>query len=200
MASPRAALGFRVHSGWAAAVLVAGTPGRPQILDRRRIDIADPGIEGSVQPYHHAERMPAAQAGEYLERCEHASAGRASQAIGRLVETARSGGHALAGGGLLLASGRPLPALESILASHALIHTADGEHFREAVRRGCEDAGLDVLRIREREVPAAAAAQFRTAQAELMRQVAEAGKAVGAPWRADEKLAALVAWLALSRR
>jgi hypothetical protein len=34
---------------------------------------------------------------------------------------------------LLLASGRPLPALPQILASQALIYTADGELFREAL-------------------------------------------------------------------
>jgi hypothetical protein len=200
MAVRRAALGLRVHSGWAAAVLVAGTPARPEILDRRRIDIADPDIEGSLQPYHHAEEMPVAEARKYLERCERASARRASEAIGRLVETARSGDHALAGAALLLASGRPLPALESILASHALIHTADGEHFREAIRRGCREAGLELLPIREREAPSAAAERFKTTEAEVTRQVTEAGKAVGAPWRADEKLAALAGWLALSRR
>jgi hypothetical protein len=195
----RAALGFRVHSGWAAAVAVAGTPARPEILERRRIDIADPAIRGSAQPYHAAEGMPVAEAKSYLDRCASASAERAGKAVADLAAAVRGRGRELAGGALLLASGRPLPALESVLASHALIHTADGEHFREAIQRGCEQEGVELLRFREREVPAAAAARFRTAEAELMRQVAAAGKALGAPWRADEKLAALVAWLTLSR-
>ena len=196
----RAAIGFRVHSGWAAAVAVAGTPARPEILERRRIDIADPALEGSVQPYHAAEDMPVAEARRYLDRCASASAKLAAKAVAALAAAVRSKDYELAGGALLLASGRPLPALESVLASHALIHTADGEHFREAILRGCEHAGVEILRWKEREVPAAAAARFRTAEADLMRQVSEAGKTVGAPWRADEKLAALVAWLALSRR
>jgi len=198
--SRRAALGFRVHSGWAAAVAVAGTPARPEILERRRIAIADPEIEGSLQPYHAAEEMAIGDARRYLETCASASARLSRKAVADLARDVRSKGCELTGGGLLLASGRPLPALESVLASHALIHTADGEHFREAILRACEHAGLDVLGMREREVPAAAAARFRTTEAEVMLQVAQAGKAVGAPWRADEKLAALVAWLALSRR
>jgi hypothetical protein len=194
----RAALGFRVHSGWAAAVAVAGTPARPEILERRRIEIADPGIRGAVQPYHAAEGMAISEAKRYLDQSESASARLARNAIAVLAADVRAKGCELMGAALLLASGRPLPALESVLASHALIHTADGEHFREAIVRGCEHAGLDVLRIREREVAASAAKRFRTTEAELMKRVGEAGKAVGAPWRADEKLAALVAWLALA--
>jgi hypothetical protein len=198
MTMPRAALGFRVHSGWAAAVVVAGTPAEPAILDRRRIEIADPVLEGSMQPYHAAEEMPVEDARLYLERCARASSRRATGAVSLLVEDTRAQGYALAGGALLLASGRPLPALASILASHALIHTADGEHFREAILRACKDARLEVLRIKERDLAPAAAQKFRTTEAELLREVAEAGRTLGAPWRADEKLAALVAWLALA--
>lgn len=179
---------------------VAGTPARPEILDRRRIEIADPGIKGSGQPYHAAEEMPLPKARRYLEHCERASARLAQRAVADLMEDVRAKGYALAGCALLLASGRPLPALESVLASHALIHTADGEHFRDALMRACGHADLDVLRIREREVAKVSAARFRITEAEVMRHVGEAGKAIGAPWRADEKLAALVAWLALVQR
>ena len=81
----RAALGFRVHSGWAAAVAVAGTPARPEILERRRIDIADPALRGSAQPYHAAEKMPVAEAKRYLDRCVSASAERAGMAVADLA-------------------------------------------------------------------------------------------------------------------
>ena len=151
-----------------------------------------------MQPYHAAEEMPVEDARLYLERCARASSRRASGAVSRLVEDTRAQGYDLAGGALLLASGRPLPALESVLASHALIHTADGEHFREAILRACKDSGFEVLRIKERDVAPSAAKRFRTTEAEVLRQVAEAGRGLGAPWRADEKLAALVAWLALA--
>ena len=38
---PPAALGLRAHSGWAALVAVGGGPASPQVLDRRRIEMAD---------------------------------------------------------------------------------------------------------------------------------------------------------------
>jgi hypothetical protein len=67
------ALGFRVHSGWAALVaLAAGSreDPSPRVAARFRIEIADPSIDGSKQPYHAAEPMPLAQAARYLARCE----------------------------------------------------------------------------------------------------------------------------------
>jgi len=59
-------------------------------------------------------------------------------------------------GALLLASGRALPALEQILVSHALIHTADGELFREGLRAACSRCDIPVEGIREKELFATA--------------------------------------------
>src|SRR5205823_11690442 len=39
-----ATLGFRVKSGWAAAVLLAGPVESPQLLDRRVVQLCDPAI------------------------------------------------------------------------------------------------------------------------------------------------------------
>jgi hypothetical protein len=198
MARAAAALGFRAHSGWAAAVTVSGTPRRPEILDRRRIEIADPSIPGSLQPYHAAEELPFARAKDLLKRCEEGSTRLAHKAVGKLVSDVAAKGYAIAGCGLLLASGRPLPRLESVLASHALIHAADGEHFRDALVRAGKRHGFSVLRVPEREIYAAAAKRFRIPATDLQARVNDAGKPLGLPWTADQKLAALVAWLVLA--
>ena len=52
-----AALGFRAHSGWAALVVVAGDPRAPEVVLRERIEMADPELPGSKQPYHAAEEL-----------------------------------------------------------------------------------------------------------------------------------------------
>lgn len=193
----RAALGFRAHSGWAAVVAVAGTPRAPEILDRRRIEIADPKIPGSNQPYHAAEELPFEKAKRLLERCEVGSARLAREAVGALVEELTKRSYTVVGCGLLLASGRPLPALASILVSHALIHTADGEHFRDALAGASEHHRLPMTRVRERELYAGAAARFPIPAGELPSRINAIGKGLGPPWTQDQKLAALVAWLAL---
>ena len=55
MTKPRAvALGLRVKSGWAAAVLLTGTARSPQLCDVRRIELSDPQDPETRQPYHAA--------------------------------------------------------------------------------------------------------------------------------------------------
>src|SRR5438445_12493312 len=49
-----AALGFRVKSGWAAAVLLTGPAHLPQLCDVRRIELSDPRFPETRQPYHAA--------------------------------------------------------------------------------------------------------------------------------------------------
>src|SRR5438034_11826560 len=55
MTKPRAAaLGLRVKSGWAAAVLLTGTARSPRLCDVRRIELSDPQHPETRQPYHAA--------------------------------------------------------------------------------------------------------------------------------------------------
>jgi hypothetical protein len=47
-----AAAGFRVKSGWAAVVLLTGPIGSPALRDNRMIDLSDPRVPETRQPYH----------------------------------------------------------------------------------------------------------------------------------------------------
>jgi hypothetical protein len=115
------------------------------------------------------------------------------------VAELRLAGHEPVAAGLLLAAGRPLPSLREILASHALIHAAEGELFRDVLRQASLAGGLRLTEIKERDLEEAAAASLERSTADLQREVGAWGKVLGPPWRQDEKRAALVAWLALSR-
>src|SRR5256885_15185050 len=65
--SAQAAVGFRVKSGWATAVLLVGPARAPRVADRRVIELSDPAVPTSRQPYHAV--MDAAPArGAELER------------------------------------------------------------------------------------------------------------------------------------
>lgn len=46
------AVGFTIKSGWAAAVLLDGSGAVPRVLDSRRVQISDPDVADSTQPYH----------------------------------------------------------------------------------------------------------------------------------------------------
>ena len=67
------------------------------------------------------------------------------------------------GAAVLLASGRPLPALEKILAAHPLIHSAEGEFFRHAASKAFESQHIPVTAIRERDLDERAKAAFGNA-------------------------------------
>src|SRR5205807_1408377 len=67
-----AALGWRAHSGWASQIALGGSLAAPTVLGRRRVELADRSLPGSVQPFH-AARDLGPEAGERLvARCREA--------------------------------------------------------------------------------------------------------------------------------
>lgn len=195
----RAAVGCRSHSGWAALVAVAGSPGSPEVIARRRIVIADASIAGSKQPYHAAEPLEFREAEKLLKKCADSTRRLAREALQAAIGGLRDKRYEAVGCGMILASGRPLPDLKAILASHALIHTAEGEFYRNALVEASEHCGLPVVGVKERELYERGAAQFRMPVVELQRRINELGRALGPPWTQDQKYAALVAWMALAQ-
>lgn len=127
-------LGFAPHSGWAAVVVIGGTPGNPLVLARERLELADAGLPGAKQPYHAIESLPLAQA------------------AGRL-----------------------------------------------AAFRAWAAERLPCTRIRQRDLPAEAARALKRTPEALTATVARLARHVGSPWGADQKGAALIAWLLLAR-
>lgn len=198
MAARPAAIGCRAHSGWAALVIVAGPVGSPTILGRRRIVIADPKIPGSKQPYHTAAKLPFQQAEQLVSRCREHSRAMARQELSAAGEHARSSGHEVTGCGIVLASGRPLPDLAATLASHAFIHTAEGELFRNVIADASRELNVPVTGVKERELLAQASATLGKSDAELQSYLQKMGHELGPPWTQDEKCATLAAWLALA--
>src|SRR5262249_10574677 len=139
------------------------------------------------------EAMALDAAGAFLGRCEAASRALAASGLRGILERLRADGRRPVRCGLLLAAGRPLPDLRATLASHALIHVGDGQHFRHALAAGAGEWGLEVRSVRERDVAASLGAASQDVEAYLARQ----RKVLGPPWAEDQKRAALAAWFAL---
>lgn len=153
----RAALGFSIHTGWAAAVAVADPAA---VLDRRRIALADE--EHDARFVYHAERR--------IRDASRIARQRAEAALRDILAV-----HQIATAAVPRPK-RALPALEAILQSHALIHSAEGELYRRAIEDACRAVGLEVVTPAP-EAPAV-------------------GKP-GPPWGKDQKDAAALAWGAL---
>jgi len=194
----QAAFGIRVHSGWGALVAVAGNPAAAQVLTRSRITIVDRKA-GAAQPYHFAQGQSLAAAERHLAQCAASSERLAFEGLREAVDEIGRGGPAIAGCAILLASGRALPELSKVLASHPLIHTAEGEFFRQAFWKAAERLDIPVAGFRERDLEQQARSVFGKAAGHAASTIANLGKVMGPPWTADQKLATLAALLLLAR-
>jgi hypothetical protein len=196
----RAALGLQMHSGWGVLVAVSGAAQAIEILARQRIVTADPDMPGAIQPYHYAMSLKLSEADKHLANCAAASTRLAAVAIRNVVSELNARQHHVVGSAVLLASGRSLPPLEKILASHPLIHTAEGEFFRHTVSQACEELEIPVTAIRQRDLDERAKAAFGNAATRVQHSIASLGSSIGPPWTKDHKTAALAAALILASR
>jgi hypothetical protein len=196
----RAALGISVHSGWGALVAIANESREFQLIDRWRLEIIEAQMPGAKQPYHFVEDFKLSAAERHLKNCAAISRRLASAAIREIVEKLEGVKYETKSGVVLLSSGRALPALAQILASHALIHTAEGVFFRKIFREAFERAGIRVSGIPARELEERARTAFGKRATWITQKIAQFGKTIGPPWTSDHKQAALAAAIVLAER
>lgn len=198
MASRTAAIGFSPHSGWAALVALGGSLDSPEVLLRERLEMTSSRLPGPKQPYHDVEGMATRKAAALLERYMESATKLATDGLRGAVVALEQRGFRVRAAAILQSNGRQGLSLESILASHALIHAADGDHFRGALAEAGKRCGIEAARIRQKELVEQAASALKQPAERLQAKVASLGKTVGPPWGADQKQAALLAWLALT--
>ena len=165
----------------------------PHVLDRRTIDLCDPTIPESRQPYH--ARMGTLETDEEkLERRRRIVFHAASQSIKTLLRDYTTSGKHVCAVGLVVGSVID-PA--TVANPHIRAHALEGRLFRNALEEALGSKGLSCVVIVERNAYAHASAVLKRTEADLKRTVAKLGRSIGGPWRADEKTACLAAWLAL---
>lgn len=196
MARLRAAFGLRAHSGWAVLVTVAGAASSPALVDRRRVELAD---HAPAQPYHQAATLgDLASAAELIERARRDAQARARAAISSAIAEAETRGCNVRGAVLLASRARPLPSLSAVLASHPLLHTAEGELFRQALADACAHHHVALGRCAERDIYEETSRVLGIAPAALRGRLTTMGRSMGPPWTADHKAAFLAGWSLLA--
>jgi hypothetical protein len=188
-----------MHSGWGALVAVSHNARRIEVIARRRIIIAAPKTSGANQPYHFVKGLELPEAEEFLKDHFVASKILASKAVRDLLDELNEGQFQVVGAAVLLASGRPLPPLPKILASHPVIHTAEGEFFREVFSKACESLDLPVTGFRERDIDESVRAAFGKMAGGVQLQISTLGRSLGPPWTRDQKMATLAASMVLAK-
>jgi hypothetical protein len=205
MAAQTAAIGFSVHSGWAAMVALGrGAVGATcatttlSVLARARIVLIDAQDRDSKQPYHAVESLCVEEASSRLKGYLDVATALAATAIAAQCTALKQRGYRVSCVGILDSAGRKTGSLSAILASHALIHSADGDHFRSALSAAAESQGLKVHRLQTRLLEDHAVIQLGISSKCVLDTVKDLGRQVGAPWGADQKKAALLAWTLLA--
>ena len=194
-----AALGCRAHTGWAALVVVAGGVAQPEVVLRGRAELRDPSGRVGRAVYHAARALEPAAAAALVEVAERIAAEQAAAAFERTSREARDEGATVRSCAVVagtFAGGAPL---ESILASHALVHAAEGRLYQGALLQGAQACGLDTVAIPQRSIWEEGEAALGVARDELRHRIDELRRELGPPWAQDQKLAALAAWIALAR-
>jgi hypothetical protein len=194
-----AALGCRAHTGWAALVVVAGSIARPEVVSRTRAELGDPTGRVRKNAYHAARRLEPAAAADLVEAAGRIAAEQAASALERNVRRARDEGVVVRSCAVVVGPEAGEARLESILASHVLVHAAEGRLYQHALLHGAESCGLAALPVPRQSIWQQGETVLGLARDELRHRLDQLRREIGPPWAEDQKLAALAAWIELAR-
>ena len=185
-----------MKSGWAATVLLIGSPASPRLAGSHRIDLSDPAIPESRQPYH-AGFGTARGSGAELTRLVGSVRRFGRRSVKGVIETYATAGTALTGAGVVVGS---LIDPDRIANQHIRIHALEGQLFRQVVEQALAARGLSCSVWRERDLYGAATEALRQPEPRIRSTLATLGRGIDGPWRAEQKAAAVAAWLVLAAR
>jgi len=188
-------IGLRAKTARAVVVTIAGDSREPYAVTRGEIVLATPADQALFQPYHAVMDLPWERAKESVSEIERQIADTAAAALKDLVAALRDSGIAISAVGVV---GAPERNLLSIGNAHIRAHAAEGVLFRRVLETAAEANGIRCERFAERDIETLAASRLRISVSALKSRLAGIGERLGPPWRADQKSAAIAAWVALA--
>jgi hypothetical protein len=204
IAGAKTAIGFRVKSGRAIAVVLRGPVESPSPVAREVVELCDPGVAETRQPYHsglgQAEQDPKtiARRGKIIERAASASVSGLAAKLGLdPLERGRIGSSRRVECRAALVTGSVIDP-ESVGNPHIRAHAYEGRLFRTVLEQALAAHGITASVIVERQLAEKARRRLGLSDRVIKQRLAELGKAFGSPWRSDEKAAATAAWMALA--
>jgi hypothetical protein len=198
MAHPEASLasiGLRAKTGRAIAVVLVGSGDSPLAVGRAELSLVSAALPATSQPYHEVMDLPWEKARAAARKTETAIEAVASRALEGLLREVRSEGRTVCRVAIV---GAPDRNLEAIGNPHIRAHAAEGVLFRRVLEVAAEANDLPWRAFSDRNLEKLAASELGVRVPWLKARLDEMGRAVGRPWRVDEKAAATGAWLALA--
>ncbi|HYS54907.1 MAG TPA: hypothetical protein VER58_14210 [Thermoanaerobaculia bacterium] len=189
MKERRAAIGIKSKTGRAIAVVLSESTAHPEFVCRQELKLSDKKIPATMQPYHEVMEMPWSESVTAVKPAIAAIEKIAAASLRKLMDVVESRGLRVA---CVAVVGPKDRQLERIGNPHIRAHAAEGVLFRAVVEKAAA----------ANDCPSRAFVDPTTELPEPSGRVksvlAEYGKAAGSPWRADEKTAAIAAWVALA--
>jgi len=193
--SPQLAIGFRVKTGRATAVVMIGPASAPRVLSRKSLQLWDPAIPESHQPWHADFELPPDESARIVPIALKAVDRVALSALRELVDEVRSTRGSIAGIALVAGSSTDP---ESIHNPHMRAHAREGQLFPQSLAAAAKTLRIPAVTLVESEVFTTAAAKLAKSPDAIKLAVTEMGRDVGKPWSAEEKAAAAAAWITLA--
>jgi hypothetical protein len=195
-------LGFRASRGGSVVVGVAVDGREPSVVLSTFLATAEEGDRLSLEPYHVAAEMERDPQGKVSAKAAAAVAeGRGRQArmaasgLEAIVRKLWESGYKPAIAALLVnRAGWIADLLEYSLFAPEHPPVAEGLAVRDALRSAL--GGIKTIEMDEKSLPDVASRELGLSIADMDVQLKRLGAAAGRPWRKEQKLACLAAWLA----
>ena len=192
-----AAVGFRVKSGWAAAVVLSGPVSSPLALHARRIDLSDPAIPATRQPYHAVDPAQGELEDDESRIKQRVNVVRrvTTESLEKLLADFRTNAWTPRRVGIVAGS---LIDPATIRQPHIRAHAMEGRLFRTVLEDVVRARGLSCFVLGEKTALTAAVKVIHRRKDAIRRTLGKLGRHVDGPWRTVEKMAALAAWVAVA--
>jgi hypothetical protein len=201
-------LGLRAVRGGGVVVGVAADGAEPRVVLSTFVATAAQGDRLGFEPYHVAREMdPDPQGGATAEAKAAVAEGRqrqrrlAAQGLSDIVRQLREAGSELAVAALLVnRAGWVTDLLSYSLEWREHAPVAEGLAVRDALRHALSGLDVEVAEVDETSLPELASEALDLTPAGLDARLKALGATAGRPWRREQKLACLSAWVELVAR
>lgn len=201
----RIGLGLRAVAGGAVAVGVALDASGSRVVLSTMLATATEGDRLSLQPYHVAAEMPrgpdggpSAEMVAVVAEARNRQDELAEKGLDAIVVQLRDTGAPAVAALLINRAGWIADLLSYSIAWPDHPPVAEGLAVRDALRSALKLRGLPFVEMDEKSLPERAGELLSLSADDLDARLKALGKAVGAPWRKEQKLACLAAWVALA--
>ena len=196
MANTTAAIGFKARTGRAIAVALTGPSSAPQLVSRSELILHDPRTPATFQPYHEVMELAWDESQKSVKPFVRAIEKIATKGLAQLLHELRAQGLTIVGVGVVGSADRDLNKIGNY---HIRAHAAEGILFRRVLEFAAEANSINYRSFAEKTFLTQATAERRVSPSQLSKHLKLIGQSAGPPWRAEQRTAAVAAWLMLGR-